>query len=392
LTSVIVGAIDLTLPLVLGAIFVFAALALAAVWMIPKRQARAWERAGIKGSELAELENSARGTVVQLIGGVALILTFAATWAQIADTRRATDETLDLTAVQQENERFTRAMDQLASSRLEIRVGAITGLSGIARASASQREPVVQILLTYLHGRRRSSISYNPRPNLGPLPADLVACKGRHTTGGRVAPDTQAAMKVILANADVRRYRYNLAALDLSFLEGPSAKLSGVNLEGADLGSANLASADFADADLSSSTLDFASLARARFAKAGLSGASVKLACARGASFRSADAYRAHFQYADLSEADLSGSTFTSADLPNTNLVGASFRSADLGGADLKGAHLDGVSFVGTDLRGADLSGTTVKRAAVREARTDACTRLPWRRQVPRRCLPAGST
>src|SRR5215210_8526615 len=102
--------------------------------MIPKRQARAWERAGIKGSELAELENSARGTVVQLIGGVALILTFAATWAQIADTRRATDETLDLTAVQQENERFT--------------------------------------------------------------------------TGGRVAPDTQAAMEVILANAGVQRYPY----------------------------------------------------------------------------------------------------------------------------------------------------------------------------------------
>ena len=129
----------------LAAILGLAAVALAAVWVIPRRQARSWREAGIRGAELAELENGARGTVVQLVGGIALVLTFVATWTQIADTRRATNQTLKLSATQQENERFSRALDQLASRQLETRIGSITALGDIAGASAARREPVVQI-------------------------------------------------------------------------------------------------------------------------------------------------------------------------------------------------------------------------------------------------------
>src|SRR6266511_834052 len=48
-----------------------------------------------------------------------------ATWLQISDTRKATDRTLRLTSAQQETERFTRAVEQLGSDRVEVRVGGI---------------------------------------------------------------------------------------------------------------------------------------------------------------------------------------------------------------------------------------------------------------------------
>ena len=64
-----------TAPIV-AAIAALAIIALLVVWLLPRRQARRWSAEGIEGRELAELENGARATLVQILGGVALILTF----------------------------------------------------------------------------------------------------------------------------------------------------------------------------------------------------------------------------------------------------------------------------------------------------------------------------
>lgn len=139
---------------VFGAIIVLSAAALAAIWWLPRRQSRRW---AIEGKELADLENSARSTVVQIVGGLALLPTFAATWAQITDTRTASNKTLGIAADQQVTERFTRAVEQLASAQVEIRIGGIYGLEGVARESAARRSAIAQILMSYLHQHHRKS-------------------------------------------------------------------------------------------------------------------------------------------------------------------------------------------------------------------------------------------
>ena len=334
-----------SLELALAGIVALAALALAVIWQVPKRQARRWRESGIEGTELAELENGARGTLVQLIGGVALILTFVATWAQIADSRRASEETLALTAAEQRNERFTRAMDQLASARMEIRVGAIAGLGAIARESAVHREPVAQVLVAYLR-------NHPQRPTRVPAPGALPPpdCTRRRSTFTMASPDTQAAVSVVVAQADLGRRPYNLSRLDFGGLDAGAA--------------------DFGEANLQNAVLAFATLNGARFANASLTFAGLEHSCLRDSSFRGAAAPGARFDAADLSGADLS--------------------QADLREADLRHVRLDGASLDGTNLRGADLTAASVTARQLRGAATDACTRLPWRPAVPDRCGAAG--
>jgi uncharacterized protein YjbI with pentapeptide repeats len=348
---------------VIAAVCVLGMAALAAIWGVPKLQVRRWERAGVTGRELAELENSSRGTIVQVIGGVALILTFATTWAQIADTRRSTDKTLELTRLQQANERFTRALTQLASTHLEIRVGAITGLGDIVRTDASQREPVVQILLTYLHRRR-------PRPRLPLGGTELIfgppVCAGPLIKVRSADPDTQAAVRVISERRNGTHPRYDMSSLGLR----------SVDARGGDFTGANLTNTSLAKANLNDALLNHTNLFIAEFTRA----------CARGASFREAVALHATFAEANLEHADLYGADFESADLERADLAKANVRSVTFTNASLRGANLAGASFESAKLAGADLSGAKVTRRELRGAITDQCTRLPWHSHVPRSC------
>jgi hypothetical protein len=132
------------------AVAVLAVLALFAVWLIPRRQARGWADRGIVGKDLVELETGARGALIQLLGGVALILTLVATWLQISDTRKTTERTLALTSAQQISERFTQAVTQLQAPRVEVRIGGIYGLESVAAEASFRRAAIVQILLAYL--------------------------------------------------------------------------------------------------------------------------------------------------------------------------------------------------------------------------------------------------
>ena len=119
----------------------------------PRRQARRWAERGIAGKDLVALETGARGALIQLLGGVALILTFVATWLQISDTSKTSERTLDLTSSQQVSQRFTEAVAQLGSKRAEIRIGGIYGLESVAAESPSRRTAITQVLMSYLSRR-----------------------------------------------------------------------------------------------------------------------------------------------------------------------------------------------------------------------------------------------
>lgn len=150
-----------------------------------------------------------------------------------------------------------------------------------------------------------------------------------------------------------------LAGADLSDANLTNAKLAGADLNGASLENANLAGASLDDVDLRETILDGALLERAHMAKVNLSGI-------RPGTLR--------FREADLTGADLTGTTLDEADLhgavlDEANLKGTTLSSADLSQASLKGAKLEGTTLAGADLEGADLSRAQIVGADLSAAR-----------------------
>jgi uncharacterized protein YjbI with pentapeptide repeats len=371
---VLVAAISLELAL--AAMVGLAIAGLVAAWLIPKAQARRWREAEIDAAKLAELENSARGTLVQLLGGLALILTFVVTWAQLADSRRASEKTLELAAQQQQSQRFSRAIDQLGSPRLVSRVAAMAGLDAVVRGPVPEdREPALQVILAYLRTAYRPPASGLPM-KLGHPPRDCSRPLARVQiqAGERPRlpkPDMQAAMAIIIAHADLDQPLHNLSQLDFTALDAKSADFKGAHMNGALLTEANLNDARFLNAELVDT--------------------SFYRACVRSASFGKASAAGVVFIGADLSGADFSDADLSSGNLQWSMLEHASFGSANLRTATLEGARLRDASFDSADLRGADLRRTGITVDQISGAKTDVCTRLPWHPQVPKRCAFPGS-
>ena len=274
------------------------------VWLIPRSQRKRWEGLGVGGKDLAELENAARSTLVQLVGGVALILTFVATWVQISDTRKASERTTELTEAQQETDHFTRAVEQLGSRRLEVRMGGIYALQQFAtrrRESRDEeqrrRETVAMLMISFLKSNPRPPVHTPPDERYQELNRALKRkeppydfCRATGAIPPR--PDTQAALTVLFGLVDDDRSDRPpaLMQLDLAYDD-----LVGVRLEGKDLTNANLRLASLAGAKLSNVKLNDAQL----------SGADLRGACLQGARFENVTAKAIKAARADFSGARL---------------------------------------------------------------------------------------
>ena len=247
---------------------------------------------------------SPRKTVLLLLGGAALLTGFYLTLDKLKDTLEG-----------QLADRLTQAVDQLRDRNLEVRLGGIYALEGLARTSESEYGSIMEILTAFV--RERASLTKNQPPKEPPP---------------RLAPDLQAALDVI----GRRRHTYQ---------DGESQRL---DLRGTDLRRAHLAGAKLAGAILSEARLEEANLAGI-----GLEGAILRAA---------------HLEHANLVEARMQG-----AFLLNTGFNGARLRNANLQGAFLGGAHLDSADLLGADLT--DANGLTWEQLKL--ARKDNRTRLP---------------
>ena len=293
-------AVALTTAPVVVAIAALVIVALAAIWLVPRFQARRWRAQGVEPQQVAELENGARGTLVQIFGGVALILTFVATWVQIADTREASEQTLELTQSQQQSERYTTAVAQLGSPRLEIRLGGIYALQQVARESPRLQQPVAELMMAYL--KRNHSVRQRNRKRFARVRlfneaanAGVVVATACDTRLVRPEPDAQAAMSALYAVPRDARGAFDLSGVDLAGIRLVDPDFSGVEMREAWLVEADLLGADFEDARLDGS--DF------------------RRTCLRGADMSRAHLHEGPAGGADLRGADLS--EFTSEGYPS---------------------------------------------------------------------------
>jgi hypothetical protein len=246
-----------------------------------------------------QLQNEVRSTLLQVAAGLLVVAGALATWRQVQISREG-----------QITERFTRAVDQVGSDNVDIRLGGIYALERIAKNSHADRTTVQFILGAFVRGHAPWAVGSPDGPQ---HPTQTI---DEHLAWLQVRlPDVQAAAEVLgrRPDPDVTWTLY-LSRVDLR-----GVQLDGAAMKGTQLRHANLARAWLHGIELDGS---------------------------------------------DLMDTDLRRANLVSASLVSTNLAGAYLEGADLRGADLRGA----------DLRGADMRALHLRQAVLTSAIADAAT------------------
>jgi hypothetical protein len=249
-----------------GCFVVVAAVVL--IW-IPRRQAALPH---LTPQARFEVENEARRTLAQIIGGLAVIAGLVFAWENLRATQenlRITQETATtshgLTREGQITERFSKAIDQLGAvnekngKQLEIRLGGIHALARIAKDSKDDHWPIMEVLTAYVreHAPRQDvqpaaeTPSAKNKPEERKPEADIQAILT--VLGRRTWLSHEGANQLNLARTDLRGADLRDAHLDRAIFRGAHlhyAILDNAHLEGADFRWAGLRVASFQGARL----------------------------------------------------------------------------------------------------------------------------------------------
>jgi len=343
---------------------------------------------GVKDS--FELRNQAIKSVIASIqnfatvfGGIAILFNvyYGAKRAKaleknaIAATENAIAATKNAEVAEQGliTERFTKAIEQLGSDNISIRLGGIYALESIAEYSKkhhwSERYhwTIMEVLSAFVRVKP-------------PLKEDLEDKK----TEGEQQPqklrtDIQAALTVIgrrKTEKDPENQRLDLSKVNIAGAELMKAQLQGAFLYEANLQKANLIDANLQGVNLKGTNLQGVNLNGANLQGVNLNGANLQGAELRGAELQKAELRGTKLQKAVLNEAELQGAI----------LDGANLKRAFLNGANLEGAFLD-VAY----LEGANLSeAKNLKSLQLETAFGDSQTLLPDDVEAPARWQQSG--
>jgi Pentapeptide repeats (8 copies) len=199
--------------------------------------------------ELLEIQQDVRVTVLQALGGLALISGVVAAWSQIVNA----NQTLSLSRSARVTEVFAKAVEQLGADGLATRLGGLYALDKLARDNEKERPNIASIISAF--ARR--------------MPADPLA---------DTPSDTQAAV-TLLASGLYSGY------VDLRGARLRGADLASAHLRSASLDEAILDRADLTDADLSNASLTGADLRRTKLTGANLRHANLVSADLRNTEF-----------------------------------------------------------------------------------------------------------
>jgi uncharacterized protein YjbI with pentapeptide repeats len=360
-------------------------------------------------AERLKAENDVRTTLLQALAGIALLTGAYFTGRTYILNRESTSRQFALNRQGQVTERFTKAIDQLGSESLDVRLGGIYALERIAHESERDHWPIVEVLTAFVRERARWS-----EPDAGETTPDDKQPKSPDadvqavlTVLGRRNRDHEREDQFLqlsftdLRGSNLRGAHLEGASLQRAHLE--DATLEEVHLEGADLlhaylEEANLSKAHLEGADLGEARMEGARLLEARLERASLFGAQLGHAVLMNAHLEGAKLVEARMQGASLEEADLRGADLSDARLEDAALSRAHLEEAilhegHLGGARLDLAHLERARLTkawlrnanlraahlqGADLRGANLEGAYgLTLEQVRAAHTDETTKLP---------------
>jgi uncharacterized protein YjbI with pentapeptide repeats len=315
-------------------------------------------------------------------------------------------------------EGFSKAVEQLGSDKLEVRLGGIYSLERISRESPDDYWTVMENLTAFVRERSRRNeaerTSQDADQRIRNRAYDLWQKAGRphgfaerfwnladrHERFAGPAADILAVLMVIGRRSDAEKTREgmngwqfdftgailrrcDLQSADLkranfsnAYLE--TAKLCGASLDRANFDDANIQETDFLGAHLEDAHFVSAYGEWAIFSHGHLGAAKFNKAYLKGTVFLDADLNGADLSEANLESAVLSLAHLREARFYNAHLEGADISNASLEGANLYGAHLERAYLRGTHLERADLSRAVgLLEAQLRDAHGDAETKLP---------------
>jgi hypothetical protein len=258
-----------------------------------------------------QLQNNVRSALLQVTGGLVVVLGGLATWRQVHVNREG-----------QITERLTRAVDQIGSDNVDVRIGGIYALERIGQNSVSDRYTVQFILGAFVRnhapwhvgtpdGPEHPTATLDQRPSLRVVAPDIqtaVAVLARRQRARDVLPPNPFGGRLFLSRVDLRGleiYRGRLVNTHLQYANLARSQLQGTQLDrsillSADLRECQLEGVSFVDADLSHAHLS-------------------------GANLRGADLRRATLHGTDLRDADLTDAVLQEAQADTTTLWPSGF-------------------------------------------------------------------
>ena len=275
-------------------------------------------------------------TAAQILGGAFFLITIYFTYQNLlvaeknlAETQEKNKADLSIARDKQTTELYVKAIEQLGSDKLEVRLGGIYALERIARESEKDYWPIMEVLTACVRKdapwplkspsktTKKSILEIRPTTNV----QNILTVIGR-SSGAYVQGEDH---RVDLSATDLRGVNLNKANLQWAVIRGScliNAKLWEAHLENANLREAILKHEELFDAHL-----------------------------------EKADLSDVRMQNAILENVNLNGAILTNAYLNNAFLYHAKMEGANLDNAQMEGANLKGV-----DLRGAN--GLTRKQLA----------------------------
>ena len=200
----------------------------------------------------------------------------------------------------QVTDRYDKAIEQLGSEKLDMRIGGIHALERVARDSPADHPAVMEMLAAFI--RERSHEQWPP-----PDP-------GGRARERSLSPDVRAAITAVGRRLTER----DIGPVDLARADFTGANLGGARLTGANLDGSYLTGAELTEAGLANAVLARADLRAAKLVRADLTGANLG-----GARLTGANLTGANLTSADLADADLADADLTRADLTRAELTGA---------------------------------------------------------------------
>ena len=255
-------------------------LALVAAWvlLVPAADWLAHHDVGSgKAPALQTARDAARGRLLTLGAGLLAAGALIFTARNFILSRR----TFELTEQGQVTDRYTKAIEQLGSDKLDVRIGGIYALERVSRDSARDHSTVMEVLSAFIRGHSHErwapsgpGSQEQARSTRSWLRLASWTRTSRAPSQEQVRstrPDIQAAVTVI-GRRDAKR---DIGRIDLSGADLTGAFLRDADLTGALLIRADLALADLTRANLIRANLTLADLTRANLTLADLARANL---------------------------------------------------------------------------------------------------------------------
>jgi hypothetical protein len=149
---------------------------LAITWFLPVRWTKRFHIG--EAEKQAEVEDSYRRTLAQILGGAAIVLGFAWTWIKDHDT-------IELTRIQTSNQQFGEAATLISGKSVDGRAAAIYSLGNLMQTRPEYITPVINILKSVIKTHQpKDSADGDPKAKISDDVAAAIYVLGRIPPSG----------------------------------------------------------------------------------------------------------------------------------------------------------------------------------------------------------------